>query len=244
MATQFPPIFAVYRKDTDGFLFLEPDTSISGSIHRFQKWQRPIKHFWKDCTDKERSCMIPWFQGQQWYVVPLQNHTTVLQTTILRGKPVKYWSLGHVLVWADYSFGTKSPHEDNWKHLPWIPILEFQDRSLTPTHESGLHLSWIMSSRETILEQSNAGWSALYALLDTIGSDKPLRIRTPLPRKEDEEDGSPVEESLVTYAPKSRHCCAQSSASVHCVRSCFMFTFLIGLFTVYNSIAESTPENS
>jgi len=240
----FPSIFAIYRKDTDGFLFLQPDISGGGSIYRFQQWNRPVKHYWKDCTDKEKETMPQWFQGQQWYVVPLKEQPILLQTMVLNGKSIRYWSLGHVLVWADYSFGTKSLHPDNWKQWPSVPILEFQDRSLIPMYESGIHLNWLMTSRMNLLECSNKGWSILYALLDTTGSDKPLRIRTPLPRKEDDEDTTPVEESLIHYAPKPRNCCTQSSASVHCLRSCVMFTFLVGIVTLCNSFAIPIPEDS
>jgi hypothetical protein len=191
-----PPIFAVYRPESNTFSLFEPDVTLNSVLHRIVPWYRPVKSCWRFWTDKERIYMRSWFEGQRWYIVKNNEESKELYDIVIQKKSYKVWSLNHSLVWAKSRL-------DDYDSCPTVPILEFNSQKLVSSEKPGFQVVWNAVHHEDLLEESGIGWGLLFDRINAeSGSEKPLRICTPKPKasdsdQEQEEDtfNIPVEPS-------------------------------------------------
>ena len=228
MNTPLPPVFAVYQKETNSFLFLESELELYGSKYRFKLWKRPVKSCWKNYKESDRSRMMTWFQGQQWYCIPDLTQSFQLYEITLREKTYTYWHVCHQLLWGDSVIQFAQPTD--WTTWPTIPVLEFNATSLIPSQEQGVKPIWLNSCNDMLLKHSEARWESLYRMIEEkdTACETPIRIRTPI-LKEIQENNT---EELI-MKPKAG-CSATRAASTccECGSCCFMVIVLIYMYII------------
>jgi len=218
-----PPVFAVYQKETNSFLFLESELELHGSKYCFKLWKRPVKSCWKTYKGYDRHKMLAWFQGQQWYCIPDLTQPCNLSEIILREKTYTYWRVCHQLLWGDSTIQFARPTD--WTKWPTIPVLEFNAKSLIPWQEQGVKPIWLNSSSDMVLKYSEARWESLYRMLEekNTSCETPIRIRTPILKEPQEHDSE-------TKVP----CSAKRTATTccECGGCCFMLLLLLYMYSV------------
>jgi hypothetical protein len=228
MNTPLPPVFAVYQKETNSFLFLESELQLYGSKYGFKLWKRPVKSCWKNYKESDRSRMMTWFQGQQWYCVPNLTQSYNLYEITLREKTYTYWRVCHELVWGDSTI--QFARSTDWTKWPTIPVLEFNAKSLIPWQEQGVKPIWLNSSSDILLKHSEARWEILYRNIEekNVQCETPIRIRVPVMK----EIQDAISEELI---PKpNTHCSVSRAASTccECGSCCFMVIVLIYMYII------------
>jgi len=197
-----PPIFAVYRPETRSFSIYQPDMALNNVVHRLIPWYRPVKGCWGTCSDKERLQVRRWFEGQRWYILENQEPKKELYDVIIQKKHYTFWSLNHSLVWAKNFI---SIHDQ----CPSIPVLEFNSQKLVSSTNPGLHVIWNSIQSDNLLKESALGWGLIFDRLNMdSGAEKPLRIRTPVPKasesdKEQEQEQEQEDSFSIPVQPKT-----------------------------------------
>jgi len=176
-----PQIFAIYQKDTNTFVLLQSDLTLYGSKYRFKLWNRPVKTCWSTYTQEEKHSVVPWFKGEQWFVVKDTTLVHGIRTINLLEREYTYWYLGHTLVWSS---STDPLTVSSIMKCPSIPILEFNARTIFHPKMTGFRANWY-DTTPTILESiSSVYWDTVYRRIKEkeVGVGKHMRIRTPTPK--------------------------------------------------------------
>ncbi len=224
-----PPVFAIYRADSESFQLLQPEISDDGKVVKLRPWARPT---YRTISDEERKndTIQLWLKGQEWYVVPTYSTDTKTPTeyhrVTIHDQSYTFWTLRHVLLWSNYITHARRHTTGlaDWMNAPRIPILEFSSKLIYPRTELPIYPRWVEAKPHAVERESLAG-RAMYKDF-TMGNDKPtlydlpdesetdhihihpseLRIRTP---REDDETFWHTEEELTScsmacLAPKAK----------------------------------------
>lgn len=216
-----PPVFAVYRAESESFQFLQPELAEDGSVVRLKSWSRPTFLSASKEEYSEPNAAL-WLKGQEWYVVP--TYSTNMRTppechrVTIHGQSYVFWTLRHVLVWSNYIVHARrhSVSLEDWMSAPRIPILEFNTKLIYPRSDlAAIYPRWVEAKPTAVERMSVLGRSiykdftreeqrpALEALPDEAQTDhihinpSELRIRTP---RDDEEKVWHTEEELSSCA--------------------------------------------
>jgi hypothetical protein len=214
MTVTLPHTFAIYRPDMDQFQLIQPEYNSEGKVQRLKNWARPDKETWNKSTEEERTAILPWFRGEEWYVVPTSSagsqDTPKIFGTEIHGDKYAWWFLRHKLVWSNYMthHNRRNIMAEDWKTSPSIPIIEFNTKLIYPRTNTGFYGRWcdcvpnalIVESKRAAAEFQKPECEAKEATFDP----RDLRIRTPPPRDDDEESETDTEE-LVQRAPRWRN---------------------------------------
>ena len=137
--------------------------------------------------------MLPWFHGQEWYVMPMNTESSGHNYPIvIHNKTYTYKHLNHELIWSDL-YTHKHRHTNSrsaqlWNAAPRIPVLAFSSKLIYPRSDVSVYARWADSSASS-LEQLDDG-------------RQELRIRTPVFSASDEEW-----EAQQNLQPKGEQCC-------------------------------------
>lgn len=178
--SSFPPIFAIYRYDTKTFQLFESEHVLNGILYSIRPWNRPVRSYWRFCSDKKKTELVQWFQGEQWYVVPMK-HSPMKQihSVKIQNKMYTYWYLDHSLLWAKNEFDMTTHYPSEYNNYPSIPIIEFTMRSIFPYNSINIYPIWYSTIPELLHNEYKKGWAILYNTEQTGVSKPYLRIKTP-----------------------------------------------------------------
>lgn len=204
--THLPPIFAIFRPEQETFQLLQPELDEKGNCLRLKNWARPDIKGWRESSEDEQDDMIPWFRGQEWYVIPVEPsnklHPIHVYTTQIHGKDYMWWSLRHKLVWSNFMthHHRRTLLTEEWLKSPIVPILEFQTRQIYPRTNVSFYPRWCDCVPIELGIVSKQGWSKFQRLSKhhEIDDVSQLRIKTPPAKDEDTSD----EEYSGLVAPK------------------------------------------
>ena len=190
-----PNVFAVYHPSTETFQVLQTETLEDGTIVRLKNWARPSLRDWATTPDEEKTELMKWSKGQEWYVCKtnkaLTDSTPPIYKDTIHDKSYHFWFLNHMLVWSSYEL-YRSRHGESkgeWMKSPMIPVLEFATKQIYPRTNTGFYTYWSETNREAVEAVSEAGREQFRASGQMEEQDhidpRYLRIRTPSPRDED-----------------------------------------------------------
>ncbi len=208
-----PPIFAIFRPEQETFQLIQPECDEQGNCLRLKNWARPDTRGWQVAEEEDREDMIPWFRGQEWYVMPMHQHNQhthhqhhhKVHRTQIHGKEYAWWFLQHKLVWSNFMthHHRRTMLIDEWLGSPTVPILEIQSRLLLPRTNVSFYARWCDSVPNDLIHASREGWVHLKQISSSQDTEQhdvsQLRIKTP-PAKDD--DDSTDEEHSGLVAPK------------------------------------------
>ena len=236
MTATLPQTFAIYRHDTEQFQLIQPEYNAEGTILRLKNWARPDKETWNKSTEEERKAILPWFRGEEWYIVPTSSAGTKDAPKIfgvdIHGDRYAWWFLRHKLVWSNYMthHNRRSIMVEDWKTSPSIPVIEFNTKLIYPRTNTGFYGRWCDCVPMTLVVESTRAWTEFQKseceAKDVAFDPRDLRIRTPPPR-DDEESDTDTEE-LIQRAPRWRN--PQEIPPINWVR-------IVGLFTIASIIS-------
>jgi len=204
-----PALFAIYRTDLEQFQLIQPEFNEKGSIQRLKNWARPDKASWRQSSEEEREAMLPWFHGQEWYVVPTStagsNEPPHIYSVKIHDDTYYWWFLRHKLVWSDYltHHHRAGKMVNDWKASPSIPIIECNTKLIYPRTNTGFYARWSDCVPMALTIESTRAWNEIKKP-DVEAQEPPfdprdLRIKTPPPRNDDSETDT---EELVQRAPR------------------------------------------
>jgi hypothetical protein len=210
-----PPIFAVYRSDTQTFQFLQVET-VDAEV-KLKTWVPPIKDGLKTLAELDSNAVKSWQNGSEWYVEPLDlkqtdtnpREITIYQTQI-NNKSVFWWNLNHNLIWSNYTVHSRrlSLGEETWKMSPNIPILEIAPELVYPRTTYGFYPRWVTSkpkSLDVISYFARAHLEQHPEYFNTI--IKNLKIVAPTPSHINEEDTDSDSDSESYYNQEESSSC-------------------------------------
>jgi len=178
--SSFPPIFAIYRYDTKTFQLFESEHVLNGILYSIRPWIRPVRSYWRFCSDKKKTELVQWFQGEQWYVVPMKHSSTKqIYSVKIQNKIYTYCYLDHSLLWAKYEFDMSPHYPSEYNTYPTVPIIEFTVRSIFPYNAINIYPTWYSTMPDFLHSEYNKGWALLYNTEQTGASKPYLRIKTP-----------------------------------------------------------------
>jgi hypothetical protein len=190
-----PKVFAIYHPSTETFQVLQTDTDELDCILRLKNWSRPSLQDWGTTPAEDKSELIRWSKGQEWYVCKtnkaMSDASPPIYKDTIHGKQYHFWFLNHMLVWSNYAVyrGRHAETKDEWMKSPMIPVLEFATKQVYPRTNTGFYTFWSETTKENVEEASEAGREQFRnsgQMEDHHHVDpRYLRIRTPSPRDED-----------------------------------------------------------
>jgi hypothetical protein len=211
-----PPIFAIYRSDTQTFQFLQVENAENEV--KLKSWTPPIKEGLKTLAELDSSIAKAWSSGQEWYVEPLDNSQTdanpreiTIYQTQINNKNVFWWSLNHNLIWSNYNVHSRrhSLGEETWKMSPNIPILEIAPELIYPRTTYGFYPRWVTSKPKDIGDISQCAREHLEhhpEYFDTIV--KNLKITAPEHNPEIEKENTDDEYPYYEHEEEDSRCFA------------------------------------
>ena len=207
--TTLPSLFAIYRADVEQFQLVQPEFDAKGHITRLKNWARPDKSSWGSATEKEREYMLPWFRGQEWYIVPSTSagstDTPHVYSVKVHNDTYHWWFLRHKLVWSDYltHHNRATKMVGDWKASPSIPVIECNTKLIYPRTNTGFYGRWCDCVPMALTIESARAWKEFkktdMEAQETSFDPRDLRIKTPPPRDNDSETDT---EELVQRAPR------------------------------------------
>lgn len=240
-----PTLFAIYRPDSEQFQLIQPEFDTNGAIIRLKNWARPDKTSWGNASEQEREAMLPWFRGQEWYVVPTSSAGSSdmphIYSVKIHNDTYHWWFLRHTLVWSDYLThqyrATKMVND--WKASPSIPIIECNTKLIYPRTQTGFYSRWCDCVPMALTIESTRAWTHFkqpgHEVDEESFDPRDLRIRTPPPRNDDSELDTDTEE-LIQRAPRWQQEEHPPTPPIHWNRICglFLITAVLGLvFATY-----------
>lgn len=210
-----PPIFAIYRSDTQTFQFLQVENAENEV--RLKSWVPPVKEGLKTLEELDSVTARSWISGQEWYVESLNKNQidanpreiTIYQTQI-NNKNVFWWYLKHNLIWSNYVVHSRrfSLGEETWKMSPSIPILEIAPELLYPRTSYGFYPRWVTSRPKDLDDISNFTRAHLEQHPEYFNTIvKNLTITAPEYNEEDD-DNDDDDDSQYDYEEEGSPCLA------------------------------------
>ena len=202
-----PAVFAIYRAETETFQLLQPEVNSENTeIRRLKNWARPDGASWREASEEDRETMLPWFHGQEWYVVPTPKAGTQEPTRFYRvtihNKEYTWWFMNYKLVWSN-SITYHHRHNEGrnaWFHSPRVYVVEFNTKLIYPRTNVSFYPRWSNTTVKMLHDERSKTWyeyneyGALKPLtmdnIKPISSWQPLRIRTPTPTEDNEYDSA------------------------------------------------------
>jgi hypothetical protein len=192
-----PNVFAVYHPSMETFHVLQTERLEDGTIVRLKNWSRPSLRDWASTSAENKSDLLRFSKGQEWYVCKsnraLSDTVPPIYKDTIHGKEYHFWFLNHMLVWSNYAMyrGRHGDSKDEWMKSPMIPVLEFYTKQVYPRTNTGFYTFWSETTKEEVEAASEAGRDQFrnsYQMEDSVVDHidpRYLRIRTPSPRDED-----------------------------------------------------------
>lgn len=218
-----PKVFAVYHASTETFQVLQTETLEDGSVVRLKNWARPSLRDWSTTPVEERSELMRWSKGQEWYVCKTNNALTdsnpPIYTDSIHNKTYHFWFLNHMLIWSNYEVyrGRRDMTKSEWMKSHMIPVLEFATKQIYPRTNTGFYTFWSETTNEDVESVSEAGREEFRnsGQMDNSTTEhidpRYLRIRTPSPRDDDWESS---EDCCHSEAQKRGHGFSDMTESV------------------------------
>jgi hypothetical protein len=210
-----PDHFAVYDTPSNTFQLLKLDRTESGEVIAVVPWSMPhtaLTHPYTNqrwdatSTDTERAEMLPWFRGNEWFIMPTGHTRTHFHKVEIDRRIYVWWSLHHRLYWANGRLYTDMIQgvTDDWSQCPTIPIIEFAYKRVLPRQVHSIYPNWAEVSRETFQECNSRCWME-YLNYNSVHVDpKDLRIQTPNLLDTYNSSSETDTEERVTRAPRLR----------------------------------------
>jgi hypothetical protein len=210
-----PDHFAVYNHEKNSFQLLKLDKTSDCGVVALVPWSMPqtaLTHPYTNqrwdatTTDTERANMLPWFRGNEWYIMPTGHTKTHFYKVEIDGRSYIWWSLHHRLYWSNARVYTDMLQGKNydWSQSPTIPIVEFAYKRVLPRHEASVYPNWSEVSIQNFKNVNTGCWMEYLDYMSTHVDPKNLRIQTPIPVENNTEDSETDTEERVTRAPRFR----------------------------------------
>jgi hypothetical protein len=204
--------FAVYDQETNTFQLLKLDKDDSGEVISIVPWSMPkaalthpfTNRRWESISlENERSDIIPWFRGQEWYIMPTGHTHTHFHRIEIDGRMYTWWSLHHRLYWSNSRIYNDmlDGNDDNWNENPTIPIVEFAYKRVLPRKDITVYPNWSEVSYESFKECTSSCWIEYLEFMSKHVDPKDLRIQTPNLVVDSSETDT---EERITRAPRQR----------------------------------------
>lgn len=230
-----PKVFAVQRSETDTFQLLQIEEDEKGLT--LKNWNRPTLPSSLDKPSEEREVMLPWYLGQEWQILPTpkKGQEAHIHTLKIQDVEQHWWSLHHNLVWSNQKVHENrfGKYAEVWENSPCIPVLEFNNKHIYPSTETGFQVRWLDTKPSEIQKESSRGWDSLKVFMNfKVDQERfdtsTLRIRTPPSRNQ---DSSTSEDEVEARAPIWRTVleCSSPEGSVESRRlqSCIVSSLLM-----------------
>lgn len=182
---------------------------------RLKNWAKPDNVDWKKASENEKKLILPWFRGQEWYVLPSRgaglDEPSQIHTVTIHEQTYYWWSLHHKLVWSNYmTFGKRrGSSAQDWLNAPSVTLINFNTKLIYPRTNIGFYPHLTDTTPHMLKDEVMKG-NAAYALHNTRHNHvndyvdvSTLRINTPPARDSDYEYDTGTDE-LMQRAPRYR----------------------------------------
>lgn len=188
-----PSIFAIYRRDTESFQFLQLEKDCDGQNQRLKNWASPDAEQFPSSS--------AWGKGNRWFVVPTDRvgSQPCIYKIQIHGQDYSWWSLRHMLVWSTteiYS-SASSPVAPIWMESPTILVVEFNNKRIYPRENTSFTPVFLNTRPDTLIDESDKG-RYRYVKLSLEGLEDNYTTNHYVPP-----EIIPYRESLTVYKPRS-----------------------------------------
>jgi hypothetical protein len=188
-----PSLFAIYRRDTESFQFLQAEKDVDGKNQRLKNWAPPdTEHFHPSSA---------WGKGNRWFVVPTDRvgSPPCIYKIQIHGQDYSWWSLHHMLVWSTteiYS-SASTPAAPVWMESPSILVVEFNNKRIYPREDTSFTPVFLNTRPDMIIDESDKGrYRYVKHTLESLEDDYTTNHYIP-------PETIPYRQSMAVYKPRS-----------------------------------------